>query len=96
MEAGQRWKRSNMGIRSKLTFLFDHFDRGVGWHLPNLIWIGRDIDDPPKEAYHSANRLDFLVSAAVAEFKGPDIFGVVCLAQVHMELARIEASFSGC
>ncbi|XP_057977148.1 copper chaperone for superoxide dismutase, chloroplastic/cytosolic [Malania oleifera] len=38
---------------------------------------------------------DFLVSAAVAEFKGPDIFGVVRLAQVSMELARIEASFSG-
>jgi copper chaperone for superoxide dismutase len=31
----------------------------------------------------------------VAEFKGPDIFGVVRLAQVNMELARIEASFSG-
>ena len=38
---------------------------------------------------------DFLVSAAVAEFKGPDIFGVVRLAQVNMELAWIEASFSG-
>ncbi|GFZ01235.1 copper chaperone for SOD1 [Actinidia rufa] len=38
---------------------------------------------------------DFLVSAAVAEFKGPDIFGVVRLAQVNMELARIEATFSG-
>ncbi|XP_039138613.1 copper chaperone for superoxide dismutase, chloroplastic isoform X2 [Dioscorea cayenensis subsp. rotundata] len=38
---------------------------------------------------------DFLVSAAVAEFKGPDIYGVVRLAQVNMELARIEASFSG-
>ncbi|PPS06311.1 hypothetical protein GOBAR_AA14332 [Gossypium barbadense] len=38
---------------------------------------------------------DFLVSAAVAEFKGPQIFGVVRLAQVSMELARIEASFSG-
>ncbi|XP_077245711.1 copper chaperone for SOD1 [Tasmannia lanceolata] len=38
---------------------------------------------------------DFLVSAAVAEFKGPVIFGVVRLAQVNMELARIEASFSG-
>ncbi|CAO2820017.1 unnamed protein product [Amaranthus hypochondriacus] len=38
---------------------------------------------------------DFLVSAAVAEFKGPDIFGVVRLAQSHMELARIEANFSG-
>lgn len=33
--------------------------------------------------------------AAVAEFKGPDIFGVVRLAQVNMECARIEASFSG-
>lgn len=39
--------------------------------------------------------LDFLVSAAVAEFKGPDVFGVVRLAQVNMELARIEANFSG-
>ncbi|KAL7160257.1 hypothetical protein ABFS83_01G081700 [Erythranthe nasuta] len=38
---------------------------------------------------------DFLVSAAVAEFKGPDIFGVVRLAQVSMELARVEANFSG-
>ncbi|ERN19453.1 hypothetical protein AMTR_s00069p00181130 [Amborella trichopoda] len=41
------------------------------------------------------NPEDFLVSAAVAEFKGPDIFGVVRLAQVNMELARIEANFSG-
>ncbi|XP_022564638.1 copper chaperone for superoxide dismutase, chloroplastic/cytosolic isoform X1 [Brassica napus] len=38
---------------------------------------------------------DFLVSAAVAEFKGPDIFGVVRFAQVSMELARIEANFTG-
>ncbi|KAG6431387.1 hypothetical protein SASPL_109466 [Salvia splendens] len=38
---------------------------------------------------------DFLVSAAVAEFKGPSIYGVVRLAQVNMELTRIEASFSG-
>lgn len=38
---------------------------------------------------------DFLVSAAVAEFKGPVIFGVIRLAQVNMELARIEANFSG-
>ncbi|KAG8374817.1 hypothetical protein BUALT_Bualt10G0035000 [Buddleja alternifolia] len=38
---------------------------------------------------------DFLVSAAVSEFKGPVIFGVVRLAQVNMELARIEANFSG-
>ncbi|KAK9147626.1 hypothetical protein Scep_006383 [Stephania cephalantha] len=41
------------------------------------------------------NPEEFLISAAVAEFKGPDIFGVVRLAQVNMELARIEASFSG-
>ncbi|CAH9144173.1 unnamed protein product [Cuscuta epithymum] len=41
------------------------------------------------------NPEDFLVSAAVAEFKGPDIFGVVRLAQVNMELARIEANFTG-
>lgn len=39
--------------------------------------------------------VDFLISAAVAEFKGPDIFGVVRLAQVNMELTRIEANFSG-
>lgn len=39
--------------------------------------------------------VDFLISAAVAEFKGPEIFGVVRFAQVNMELARIEASFSG-
>ncbi|KAM0836871.1 hypothetical protein ACQ4PT_062031 [Festuca glaucescens] len=38
---------------------------------------------------------DFLVSAAVAEFKGPVIFGVVRLAQVNMELTRVEATFSG-
>ncbi|XP_042511405.1 copper chaperone for superoxide dismutase, chloroplastic [Macadamia integrifolia] len=38
---------------------------------------------------------DFLISAAVAEFKGPKIFGVVRLAQVNMELVRIEANFSG-
>ncbi|WVZ25169.1 hypothetical protein V8G54_003713 [Vigna mungo] len=38
---------------------------------------------------------DFLISAAVSEFKGPDIFGVVRLAQVNMELARIEGNFSG-
>lgn len=38
---------------------------------------------------------DFLISAAVSEFKGPHIFGVVRLAQVNMELARIEANFSG-
>lgn len=30
MEAGQRWKRENTGIRSKLAFLFAHFSRG-GW-----------------------------------------------------------------
>lgn len=41
------------------------------------------------------NIADFLVSAAVAEFKGPVVFGVVRLAQVNMELARIEATFSG-
>lgn len=38
---------------------------------------------------------DVLIFAAVAEFKGPQIFGVVRLAQVSMELARIEANFSG-
>uniref|UniRef100_A0A7N0TVM4 Superoxide dismutase copper chaperone n=1 Tax=Kalanchoe fedtschenkoi TaxID=63787 RepID=A0A7N0TVM4_KALFE len=38
---------------------------------------------------------NFLVSAAVSEFKGPNIFGVVRFAQVSMELARIEATFSG-
>lgn len=38
---------------------------------------------------------DFLVSAAVSEFKGPNIYGVVRLAQVNMELARVEANFSG-
>ncbi|KAI3823659.1 hypothetical protein L1987_05099 [Smallanthus sonchifolius] len=38
---------------------------------------------------------DALISAAVAEFKGPQIFGVVRLAQVSMELTRIEANFSG-
>lgn len=43
----------------------------------------------------SCSCADFLISAAVAEFKGPDVFGVVRLAQVSMELARIEANFSG-
>ena len=38
---------------------------------------------------------EFLVTAAVVEFKGPDIFGVVRFAQVNMELARIEANFNG-
>ncbi|CAA7403638.1 unnamed protein product [Spirodela intermedia] len=38
---------------------------------------------------------DFQISAAVAEFKGPVVFGIVRLVQVNMELARIEASFSG-
>ncbi|CAM8885145.1 unnamed protein product [Rhodiola kirilowii] len=38
---------------------------------------------------------EFLVSAAVSEFKGPNIFGVVRIAQLSMELARIEATFSG-
>ncbi|TKW06079.1 hypothetical protein SEVIR_7G218100v4 [Setaria viridis] len=41
------------------------------------------------------NPNDFLVSAAVAEFKGPVVFGVVRLAQVNMDLARVEATFSG-
>ena len=38
---------------------------------------------------------DLLVSAAVAEFKGPKIIGVVRFAQVNMELSRVEANFSG-
>ncbi|BBN10931.1 copper chaperone for superoxide dismutase [Marchantia polymorpha subsp. ruderalis] len=38
---------------------------------------------------------EFSVSAAVAEFKGPQIHGVVRFAQVSMEMSRIEASFSG-
>jgi hypothetical protein len=42
------------------------------------------------------NIADFLVSAAVAEFKGPVVFGVVRLAQVNMELARVEATFRPC
>lgn len=45
--------------------------------------------------FNSIHGADFLVSAAVAEFKGPSIFGVVRIAQVSMELARIEANFSG-
>lgn len=35
------------------------------------------------------------MSAAVAEFKGPNIFGVVRFAHVNMELVRVEANFSG-
>eukprot|EP00249_Psilotum_nudum_P017239 c26227_g1_i1 orf=580-1620(-) len=38
---------------------------------------------------------EFLVSAAVAEFKGPQIHGVVRFVQVTMEFAQIDASFSG-
>jgi copper chaperone for superoxide dismutase len=38
---------------------------------------------------------NFTLSAAVAEFKGPQIHGVVRFAQVSMELLRVEASFSG-
>lgn len=41
------------------------------------------------------NPNDFIISASVAEFKGPVIYGVVRLAQVSMELAKIDASFSG-
>lgn len=41
------------------------------------------------------NCVDFSVSAAVAEFKGPQIHGVVRFAQVSMEQLRVEASFSG-
>jgi copper chaperone for superoxide dismutase len=48
-----------------------------------------------KTTYLPLTCADFLVSAAVVEFKGPVIFGVVRLAQVNMELTRIEASFSG-
>ncbi|XWS65511.1 hypothetical protein CRYUN_Cryun05aG0119300 [Craigia yunnanensis] len=38
---------------------------------------------------------DLLVFATVFQFKGPKFVGVVRLAQVSMELARIKASFSG-
>ena len=38
---------------------------------------------------------EFALTAAVAEFKGPQIHGVVRIAQVSMELVRIEASFNG-
>ncbi|KAL2610180.1 hypothetical protein R1flu_028753 [Riccia fluitans] len=38
---------------------------------------------------------EFTVSAAVAEFKGPLVYGVVRFAQVSMEASRIEAYFSG-
>ncbi|KAL7152189.1 hypothetical protein ABFS83_04G080000 [Erythranthe nasuta] len=37
---------------------------------------------------------EFVVSSAVAEFKGPTIFGVVRLAQVSTEVTKIEANFS--
>ncbi|KAJ7944836.1 Superoxide dismutase [Quillaja saponaria] len=37
----------------------------------------------------------FLISSAVAEFKGPDTFGVIRMVQRNMELARIEANLSG-
>jgi copper chaperone for superoxide dismutase len=45
--------------------------------------------------YTSSCSTNFLISATVAEFKGPEIFGAVRLAQVNMELPRIEANFSG-
>ncbi|KAK1591959.1 hypothetical protein Q3G72_016661 [Acer saccharum] len=38
---------------------------------------------------------EFLVTAAIAEFKGPDIIGVVRFAQVNIELARTKANFNG-
>ncbi|XP_052209529.1 copper chaperone for superoxide dismutase, chloroplastic/cytosolic isoform X1 [Diospyros lotus] len=63
--------------------------------------IGQGVPEGEKKAacaitHRQGDRRDyFLVSAAVAEFKGPDIFGLVRLAQVNMELARIEANFSG-
>jgi copper chaperone for superoxide dismutase len=38
---------------------------------------------------------EFALTAAVAEFKGPHIHGVVRIAQVSMELVRIEASLNG-
>ncbi|KAG8083018.1 hypothetical protein GUJ93_ZPchr0014g47441 [Zizania palustris] len=58
--------------------------------LDTLHQTGRDA-----RLIGQGNPNDFLVSAAVAEFKGPAIFGVVRLAQVNMELARVEAIFSG-
>ncbi|XP_027335010.1 copper chaperone for superoxide dismutase, chloroplastic/cytosolic isoform X3 [Abrus precatorius] len=45
------------------------------------------------EALEQTGRKARLIGQGVPE--GPDIFGVVRLAQVNMELARIEASFSG-
>ncbi|XP_078441674.1 copper chaperone for SOD1 isoform X2 [Wolffia australiana] len=38
---------------------------------------------------------DFQISAAVAEFKGPEVFGVVRFVQASLRVARIEANFSG-
>ena len=35
------------------------------------------------------------LTAAVAEFKGPSVFGVVRFVQVSQEVARIEAEFDG-
>uniref|UniRef100_A0A0D9ZPI8 Superoxide dismutase copper chaperone n=1 Tax=Oryza glumipatula TaxID=40148 RepID=A0A0D9ZPI8_9ORYZ len=58
--------------------------------LDTLHQTGRDA-----RLIGQGNPNDFLVSAAVAEFKGPVIFGVVRLAQVNMELAIVEATFSG-
>ncbi|KAI5417429.1 hypothetical protein KIW84_042147 [Lathyrus oleraceus] len=45
------------------------------------------------EALEQTGRKARLIGQGVPE--GPDIFGVVRLAQVNMELARIEANFSG-
>ncbi|KAL2902265.1 Copper chaperone for superoxide dismutase chloroplastic/cytosolic [Bienertia sinuspersici] len=39
---------------------------------------------------------DFLVSAAVAEFKGPEIFGVVRFAQTHMDWLQLRQILVGC
>ncbi|XP_052151384.1 copper chaperone for superoxide dismutase, chloroplastic [Oryza glaberrima] len=62
----------------------------VNTMLDTLHQTGRDA-----RLIGQGNPNDFLVSAAVAEFKGPVIFGVVRLAQVNMELAIVEATYSG-
>ncbi|RZC81101.1 hypothetical protein C5167_043677 [Papaver somniferum] len=58
--------------------------------------VESEKNDGIARRFHVQRRcLNFLVSATVAEFKGRDIFGVAWVAQVSMELARIEANFSG-
>ncbi|CAH8313076.1 unnamed protein product [Eruca vesicaria subsp. sativa] len=57
---------------------------------PRLRWgYARSIASPPMACVPQVS------AAAVSEFKGPNIFGVVRFVQISMENVRIEASFGG-